>query len=535
MALPLVVALGCASEKSNLSPVSGSGDGSTDTGTDGEVDDPCAVSGGGDGDGTAGTGGMDGGPVKFDVGADGFEFPKTCAQVAQTQTNLGCEFWAVDLPNDWQGTFQSPPAADQQFSIVVANASSLQPANVAVYLGAAADPIAEAVVDVDGTHTFDLDPQSIDPQQNTTDGVAFRVESDIPVTAYQFNPLDNQVPVYSNDASLLFPTPVLGEDYAAVTGDGVWLSADADDIDPEPAGAFVSVVATEDDTVVDVFPSGDVLPGPTEGIVLDRGQVFTVLSDVEGDDSNLTGTRVIADRPIAVFAGNVATVEPIELAECCADHLEHQMLPFEAWSTSYAVAPPPGPTGGDDRAVYRITAALDDTELQWCPLRPEGAPVVADALRHYAFESSKPFTVRSKDPDKPIAITQFLESNRAIDDAGQPGDPSMIAVPAAAQFQYKYVFAVPGGYAHGFVTIVSRGAGTITLDGEPLDEDELSDLAVIDGVMHRYVHRELEAGAHRVEAEVAIGITVVGYDQAVSFGFPGGVGLRVIASSPPQG
>jgi hypothetical protein len=231
----------------------------------------------------------------------------------------------------------------------------------------------------------------------------------------------------------------------------------------------------------------------------------------------------------------VATVEPIDTATCCADHIEHQMLPFEAWSTSYAIAPPPAALGGNDEAVYRITAALDGTELQWCPLRPQGAPVVADGLVAYAFQSSKPFTVRSKDPKRPISITQFLESNRTLDEAGKPGDPAMIAIPAAAQFQYKYVFAVPEGYAYDFVTIVARGAGKIELDGMPIDDGELSDLAVIDGVMHRYVHRAVDAGPHRVESEVAIGITVVGYDEAVSFGFPGGVGLRVIASSPPQG
>jgi hypothetical protein len=337
------------------------------------------------------------------------------------------------------------------------------------------------------------------------------------VTAYQFNPLDNQVPVYSNDASLLFPSAVLGDDYAVVTGDGVFLSNGDDAIDPVPAGAFVSVVALEDGTVVDIFPTGDLRPGPTEDIVLDRGRVFTVLSDVDGD-SNLSGTRVTADRPVAVFAGNVATVEPASTTRCCADHLEHQMLPFEAWSTRYAIAPPPAPDGGNDPAVYRVVAALDGTELQWCPLRPEGAPVIADGLRTYTFVSSKPFSVRSTDPERPFSITQFLESHEAVDTGREHGDPAMIAVPAAGQFQYKYVFAVPAGYAENFVTVVSRGAGTIELDGAAVSDQDFADLAVVDGLMHRYAHRDLAAGRHLIESDV-----------------PGGVGLRVIASSPPQG
>lgn len=523
--------MGCAAEPL---PPSVADDGGTDD--DGpEMDlppDPCAASsGGGDGPGME-----DGGPVKFDVGSDEFEFPKTCAEVVDTQTNIGCEFWAVDLPNDWRGTDSSPPAADQQFAVVVANASSIDPANVAIYLADQDTPLVEGIVEVDETFEFQLDPQSIDPQQNTTDGLAFRIESDIPITAYQFNPLDNQMPVYSNDASLLFPSHVLADDYAAVTGDAVFLSMHEDDLNPAPAGAFVSVVATEDDTMVDIFPSATLFPGETEGIILDRGRVFTVLSDANSTDNNLSSTRVIADKPVAVFAGNVATVEPIEeLDICCADHLEHQMLPFEAWSDGYAVAPPASPNTGNDPAVYRITAAFDDTELVWCPARPEGAPWTLHGLQTDKFESSKPFTVKSRDPEKPIAITQFLESNSAIMKGGRPGDPAMISLPAAAQFQYKYVFAVPKGYSHNYVTVVARGTGDLELDGEVVPAEDFTNLAVIDGVMHTYVHRAVEDGSHRIEADVPIGITVVGYDDAVSFGFPGGVGLKVIAPTPPQG
>jgi hypothetical protein len=512
------------------SAVEGDG-GSDDAGSDeGPPEDPCAV-GGGSGEGG---GAEDEGPVKFDVGTGELEFPTTCADVAETTTNLGCEFWAVDLPNDWQGTPMSPPAADQQFAVVVANASALEPAQIEVFLADGDTPIASGEVEVDATREFALDPQSIDPQQSSSDGFAFRIASSVPVTAYQFNPLDNQVPTYSNDASLLFPTHALAEDYAAVTGDAVYIAHGEDDPDPEPAGAFVAIVATQDDTMVDVFPTGTIHPTQTEGVLLDRGRVLTILSDAAATDDNLSGTRVIADRPVAVFSGNVATVEPIEDLKCCADHLEHQMLPMEAWSTGYAVAPPPGPAGGDDPAVYRITAAFDDTELTWCPTRPAGAPSVLDGLETVDFETDGAFTVRTDD-DRPIAITQFLLSNTAIVPEGQPGDPAMIALPAADQFQSKYVFAIPAGYELNFVTILARDRGEIRLDGELVPEADAVEAGVLQGRMHRYVHRTVGVGSHRVEAEVPIAVTVVGYGQAVSYGFPGGVGLRVVAATPPQG
>jgi hypothetical protein len=85
----------------------------------------------------------------------------------------------------------------------------------------------------------------IENRESST-GTAYRVESDQPVTVYQFNPLDNSTEVFSNDASLLFPAHVLDRDYTAVTGDGTRLGLPMD----FNAGAFVTVVADQGDTTM---------------------------------------------------------------------------------------------------------------------------------------------------------------------------------------------------------------------------------------------------------------------------------------------
>jgi hypothetical protein len=537
------VALSCAADELPPSPIDQS---PTGTGATSGYDPPgnptpprdaCREIDPGSTDDGSGT---DDGGFKFDVGADsdadGIQFTLTCDDVRNTQTNLGCEFWAVDLPNDSRGTDASPPAADQQFSIVVANASSLDPAHVAVYLGAEeVTPLESVEVPVNGTYVFELDPtSSIDPTGNSYDGVAFRIASDVPITAYQFNPLDNEIEVYSNDASLLFPAHAMAADYTAITGYAVMLAMSQDDPDAVNAGAFVTVVGIEDGTTFDVYPTAELYDGATESLRLDRGRVITLLS-AGTDDGNLSGTRIAADRPIAVFAGNVATIEPFSSSTvCCADHMEHQMLPLESWGTAYAVAPPPAPTGGDnDPANYRVTASFDGTRFEYCQDAPPGAPGGLDAYETAEFESNQPFTIRSTDRDKPFAIVQLLESTRATGRNDLLGDPAMIALPAAAQFQRKYVFAVPSGYEADFVTLVTRGLGDVKLDGESIPASAFSELAVLRGVMHHYAHVGVEAGSHRVEATIPMAITVVGYDTAVSYGFTGGLGLNVIAPPPP--
>jgi hypothetical protein len=500
-----------------------------------------------DPEGGASTGGCDGdtGAEKFDVGGTGTGnagdgFPAdSCEAAAMAESNQGCEFWAVDLPNAWAGINGSPAPQDQQFAVVVANTASDLPANVSVYLGAGAAAVDSATVEIGQIHEFRLAAQNQAARSNTYDGAAYRVESDVPITAYQFNPLDNTVQVFSNDASLLFPTHVLGTDYTAITGDSILLSTD---LEPQGdnSGAFVSVVATEDGTTVDLFPTWPLYPGAAQGVTLQRGQVFTAVSlgpntyPGVGGDGNLSGSRVVADRPVAVFSGNVATIEP-NPGQCCADHLEQQMLPLVAWGDGYAAAPPPAPagTGGDNPAAYRITGSFDGTPLQYSPAAPAGAPATINAAQTVRFQTDQAFTVTSGDPDKPFAITQFLLSNQVISPFGQAGDPAMISLPAVEQFQTNYIFLVPDGYVANFVTVI-RVAGTeVSRDGVSVANANWRPVGNLGGVAYEFVQLSVPTGSHSIESDEPCGIISVGYDTDVSYGYPGGSGLKIISEPPP--
>jgi hypothetical protein len=542
-ALGFAYVCACASDpKAGPAPVSTGHDASdTGGGTGGDPPGLCDVDpvpGSGTAASSRGDGGGSG--FKFDVGPDtgeGGAFPVDCADAVVLRGSIGCEFWAVDLPNDWRGTDNSPPAAEQQFAVVVANSASLEVAQVAVYHGADTVAVESVSLAPEMQYVFLLPADNVDPTAIGITAQAWRVESDVPVTAYQFNPLDNQVEVYSNDASLLLPTHALDDDYLAVTSDAVLLGKSVDDPDPVKAGAFVAVVATADGTTLDVLPTAPVLPGSTTGIVLQRGEVFHVLSDQAQGPGNLSGTRVLASAPVAVFSGNVAAVEPVTASACCADHLEHQMAPISAWGTAYATIPPAAAEGGGiDPAVYRITAAFDDTFLVYCPARPAGAPAMLSAFQTVSFEASWAFTVRSAESDKPFLVTQFLVSADASANGGPLGDPAMLAVPAIAQYQRKYAFAVPGAYAGGsWLGITSVGRSAVRLDGVELDAGQ--DLAggVHDGTQVWFRNVPVEPGAHVVEATEPVGITVIGYDEYVSYGYAGGAGLDVIAVPPPAG
>lgn len=449
-------------------------------------------------------------------------------------SNQGCMFWAVDLPNSRE---QAPGgvAQSQQFAVVVANNSSETPALVEVYRGGSNELVDSMEVGPEQTHTFALPEASIDSVQSSDDGVAYRVESDLPITAYQFNPLDNANKVYSNDATILFPDHVLTREYAAVTENAT-----------KASGTFVSVVATRDGTEVEIFPTTDlVIAGPPVA-TLDAGEVFTVVSELTTQGpaagGNLSGSRIVASEPVAVFSGSVsAPVIPQGggyeggSRVCCADHMEHQMMPLETWGHAYTVATPAPAYYSRDPARYRIVGAFDGTQLSYSPAPPPGAPAGIGPGETVTFETDQSFSVTSQDADHPFSITQFLPSGdttESIFDDDKAGDPAMIVLPPAAQFETKYVFAVPSFYAKNFVSVIAPQGAILQLDGAGVG-GTFSPLGSLEGTDYVYAHVPVAEGPHVLTADVPVGIVVAGYDVEVSYGYAGGSGFEVIAPPPP--
>lgn len=476
---------------------------------------------------------------KLDVGG-GTVDATTCEGASFVATNSGCEFWAVDLPNAWAPStpYSLDIATEQTFAVVVANVSESDNARVSVYEGDDDDPIATAVVGPLGTYVFELpNDHQLDPTRNDG-GMAFRVESDRPVTAYQFQPLDNLRPVYSNDATSLLPAHVLQDDYIAVTSNGTrttmypsgWTEQSLS------TGAFVTVVADEDDTHVEFYPTDVLVEGAWEGVVLQRGQAFTILADAASEVSeggSLSGTRVVSDRPIAVFSGNVTAGEPRNATECCLDHVEHQLLPAVAWGATYVAAPPPDPNDedDDDPMVVRLTGAHPGTQLRYPAGKPDGAPDTLDLGQTVELTTSEGFIVEAEDPTTPFAVTQYLLNGGEANPGSDVGDPAMIFTPSVEQLMERYVFLAPIGYRTSVVTIVAPTDAEVELDGEEIGGGTtIGDAA---GREWGYRRAEIEPGAHVVSADSPVQITVVGYDVNVSYAYAGGSAVEVINDAPP--
>lgn len=439
-----------------------------------------------------------------------------CADARKKRSNVGCEYWGVDLDNAMISAVSN--AAAQQYAIVVSNPEADAPAHVVVEqddalpgqpstLSVAADlvvqPFSLAVVKL-GPREVDGSPEG---EFDTGTGTAltrhaYRVTSSVPVVAFQFNPLEN-VNVFSNDASLLKPvealamTPGTLETSYVVVG---WPQTIASTDDPEtnfnPASpidlrAFLTIVGTRPGTRVRVKPTARVIPGgpvvetAAGGTIEATLEPFDVLNlETGGFGADFTGSTIEADEPVVVFSGSEASDAPtfprLSLRRCCADHLEQQLDPVRTAGRSFVLAHDPSRTRAVVAAGARIGVVPEPQYFR--------VVAVSDAPTHLVTTlggSDGAFTLTGRgtfrdltlygdatlDADEPVTVASIQPSQEAAGIArGLPGgDPSLVVVPPIEQWRASYVFLTPDKYAFDFVDVVAPSGATVLLDLAPID------------------------------------------------------------------
>jgi hypothetical protein len=521
-----------------------------------------------------------------------------CELAKQNRSYQGCEYWAADLDNAVVSDLGT--AAAQQFTIVLSNSSQLT-ADVTVDIWCtdadAANPAIQCTsgqphtlesfsIEPDGQKIVDLDPRELDgtssPELNDGPGTfvsahAFRVQSTAPLVAYQFNPLDN-VDVFSNDASLLLPTSALGSRYLALSWpQTIAVSEVAEENFGIDLRTFLTVVATQDDTIVRVKLSTDIVAGgPFPAAVAGEMLEFTLDAfevanfETGGFNADFTGTAVESpdDKPVAVFAGGEASDVPffdtIALRLCCADHLEEQLFPETAFGTQFVAVKTPLRTfyvdqAGWDVAVvpdepeyWRILATHEDTSIS-TDLPPPNNAFFLQRGDFVTFESERDFIVQASDP---IAFGQFPASQQTTGipstiagERAPGGDPAYITIPPVQQWRDDYLFLVPNRYAFDFLLIAAPSSAVIEYDGSPLADAlprcEYEPIGTLPNganeVEYSAIRCPLSApmpgdeglqddGPHRITSVNGdpIGLVVYGWDSFVSYGYPGGTNVDLI-------
>jgi hypothetical protein len=520
-----------------------------------------------------------------------------CAEAAREHSNVGCEYWAVDLDN---AVTSQGNAAAQQYAVVVSNAEPDLVANVIVEEDTAGvgqpqalRTIATARVGPHSLEVFKLGPKEVDGSAPGTFDTgthtalsrgAFRIRTDVPIVAYQFNPLEN-VNVFSNDATLLLPTAALGGGGGRSYVIGAWPQTIATTEDPstnfgQDLRAFLTIVGTAPDTKVHVKTTARIVGGGPVPSGVPKGgsfdvtlQPFEVLNLETGDfNADFTGTLIDASGAVAVFAGSEASDAPffatLAARSCCADHLESQAVPLRAVGKRYVLGRMPNRSKAL-RAAGAPIAPFDEPEFYRIVASHAGTTTVTTTLpAPYAT-----FTLEGEGADRTIAAHQdfvltatqpvIIADVQASQEAagvvrGLPGgDPSLLFVPPVEQWRSDYVLLTPDKYAFDFLVVTAPFGAAVFVDGLQID-GKVCEVAPADGldeaarkakdppyVVYRCqlsfpgIDPEKTApanvlpgrqndGVHRVQSDYPVGVLVYGFDAFVSYAYAGGTQLRDI-------
>jgi hypothetical protein len=397
----------------------------------------------------------------------------------------------------------------------------------------------------------------------------YRLRSDQPVTVSQFNPFEYSVGStfsYTNDATLLLPTHVLTGDYVnltyvpfsrttGVTG-GIPVPPDSAKygnylavvgVAPEPTKVRVQVTGH---TAAD--SGGRFGATPPYGFIeftLQRGEVAHVASQPPPNcdpsrpgfhheeectfgmcdylntcfehEFDLTGSRIVADRPVQVFGGHVCAYVPYTSQAC--DHLEVQVPPIQTWGKQF-VSRPMTDGGGAGENLVRVVAAFDGTEVTVDPPQDGINKLVLDANRWVEFKVATPFSVSGSNA---IMVGQFLLGQYYPKPAAQRGDPAMTVLVPNEQYRTDYIFVTPSSYnpstnGQSYVLVIRPPGMELTLDGSPVT-------ATWQAVGGREVGIvPVEGGTHTMVGAMPFGMIAYGLGNFTSYAYPAGLNLNKI-------
>lgn len=365
---------------------------------------------------------------------------------------------------------------------------------------------------------------------------------------------DEQLIVYvivdfytTSDGFLAIPVSSLGNNYRVTSyGDGSKNFVTA----PSLSG----IVAAYDNTTVEFTLHGDkdnttaggVEPGDTIKAVLNKGDVWMISSGAKAAD--LSGSRISADKPVAVVSGNQCANIPLFNETC--DYIVEMDIPTYTWEKDYHVFTIPGRkyssiiriySSEPNTKIYRdwdMVKKLDEPGFHETRVTPDSVP--GNAVFH---------------ADKPILVSLY-NTSESEDGPPRPNKaPFQMTLSPAQQYQNEYSFSIPEDngepiFPNNTIVIICE------LDEDSLIKEDLEIAKVVDGPLAwkkvRYEYPDAEVtdfqynvdgqqyaaasinftkrGVYRLRAENPFGLYLYGFSKYDSYGLPAGLRLVNVQS-----
>ena len=444
-----------------------------------------------------------------------------CQLAEMTRSSVGCVYYAVDANNDPYEGYDA-----LQYAVGISNTHPTLSANVQILAknGGVWQTVNTQTVGPRTLAQINLPDRHINYTGMLTGG-AYKIVSDLPVIAYQFQPVDG-VNSYTSDASLLLPTSSLDRFYYVLNwGLGY-------------GNPQLVVAAVEDNTTFTITSAvnttaGGSIPALSAGVpwtspTLNEGDFIQIESP---SDSGFNGTYITSNKPIAVFSNNWCANVPTQ--NCCCDHLEEQLIGLQSWGRTYVASRMPVRSSGTpDINVWQVLASQNNTTVTFTA-NPQvtglpAGPITLNAGQMHqmtvtgTMANPGDFIVSA---DKPILVMGYLTTSSSTNaPVAQAGDPAMTQMVPVEQFLDNYIVLVPINWIYDYAVLTKRVGSTVYMNGVavpqsafiPIDAQwEVGRISVPDGV-------------HAFTGTSPFGIVIVGYDSYDSYAYPGGLNMQII-------
>ena len=421
---------------------------------------------------------------------------------AQDATTQGTEFWLSFISNGFRNHPNSGPWIRVQ--LLVSAERSCQ--------GTITNPNTgwsqNFTVEANNIFSIDLDINQAYLESNEYEQVVnkgLQITSSDTVSVYCAN-----IAAYSFDASYVLPTPSLTDDYIIQTYDQSTGTYD-------PSSAFV-IVATEDNTIIDITPSVLTLGGrPAHqefSITLNKGQAYQVRSNMNYGSRDLSGTRVTARdcKKIAIFNGNNLTLIPTN-AISDSDCVFEQAMPLRSWGKKFVV------TSSLDRNddYVKITSSADNNAI----LKNGSLLCNLDANESYTFKLNGSEKSCYLEATHSSAVYLFNSSSNGSGN----GAPSMVWIAPIEQRIDEITFST-FDYNHTNVNIVnhyvniiveSQDIGQVYLDNVLLPANQFETVA--GNAQYSFHRQRINHGVHHLRCPNGFNAHVYGFGDARGYAY----------------
>ncbi len=341
------------------------------------------------------------------------------------------------------------------------------------------------------------------------------VEADNPVSVYGLSSRKA-----STDSYLAYPTDVLGTTYRGV---GYYPLPKEDAYTSQ-----ITWVATQDNTVVTVTLTADTKggrhAGETFSVSMQKGDVYQLQARNTSERKNdLTGTSVIANKPIAFFCGHTCAQVPQDVLYC--DQLLEMEPPVPSWGRQFYV----GRLEGKTEYVVRVVANEPNTEIF---MNNKLVSTLAKPGEFYENNHVRENSLITT--TKPVVVAQYAQSSEA--DSVKIGDPFMLFITPTEQFlnYYRFLTPIKGDWHHYINLVVPTDAiNTLLLDNRPISGRYFKTIGIS---KYAIAQVEIGYGSHFVKCEKPFGLYSYGFgvagDNYDSYGNNGGQLVETIPDIP---